>query len=84
MWGGAVKSGESNFRARQNVVLELGFFCGALGRSRVCALYKNDVELPSDFDGVVYISLDSANSWKFSLAKEMKAAGLKIDMNKVV
>ena len=50
----------------------------------MCALYKNDVELPSDFDGVVYISLDSANSWKFSLAKEMKAAGLKIDMNKVV
>src|SRR5574341_912949 len=42
-------------RARQNVVLELGYFLGRLGRDHVCALYKGELELPSDFLGVIYI-----------------------------
>jgi len=33
-------------RARQNVVLELGYFMGILGRQRVCALTRGDVEIP--------------------------------------
>jgi hypothetical protein len=45
-------------RARQNVVFELGFFIGALGPERVAALVEGDTELPSDYDGVVYIALD--------------------------
>jgi predicted nucleotide-binding protein len=40
-------------RARQNVLLELGYFIGRLGRARVCALKRGDVEVPSDFGGVV-------------------------------
>jgi len=42
-------------RARQNVVLELGFFWGKLRRSDVCVLYKEGVELPSDLGGLVYV-----------------------------
>lgn len=53
-------------------------------RARVCALHKGDVELPSDFDGVVYIPYDAAGAWRFSLAREMKAAGLAVDLNKAV
>jgi predicted nucleotide-binding protein len=70
-------------RARQNVILELGFFLGALGRHRVCALYESGVEIPSDFQGVLFVPLGDGN-WKWHLAKEMQAAGLPIDMNKVV
>lgn len=33
-------------RARQNVMFELGLFIGLLGRKRVCALYRGDVEIP--------------------------------------
>jgi predicted nucleotide-binding protein len=40
------------------VILELGFFLGKLGRERVCALYKSGVELPSDFSGVLWVSMD--------------------------
>src|SRR6266704_784967 len=47
-YGGIKGSPESNARARQNVVFELGFFIGALGRSRVAVLYEETVELPSD------------------------------------
>jgi predicted nucleotide-binding protein len=49
-------------RARQNVILEMGYFIGKLGRHRVCSLYEPDVELPSDFNGVLYVEYDSGDS----------------------
>ncbi|MBI2831114.1 MAG: nucleotide-binding protein [Chloroflexi bacterium] len=68
-------------RARQNVVFELGYFIGKLGRGKVCALYAEGVELPSDFHGVVYIPFDTPGAWRLSLARELKASGLDIDLN---
>ena len=65
-------------RARQNVVFELGYFVGRIGRSRVVALHKHDVEIPSDFSGVVYIKLDEDGAWKPKLAQEFVKAGLEI------
>ena len=70
-------------RARQNVILELGYFIGELGRERVCALKKGGVETPSDYDGVVYTELDEAGAWKIGLVKELKAAGFQVDANRV-
>ena len=67
-------------RARQNVILELGYFIGKLTRSRVCALHKGDVELPSDILGVVYLSI--SGNWKLELAAEMKMAWPDLDLNK--
>lgn len=68
-------------RARQNVVLELGYFVGLLGRRNVCALHKGAIELPSDYVGVIYVPFDSADGWRLHLAKELKAAGFNVDMN---
>lgn len=70
-------------RARQNVILELGYFLCGLGRERVCVLYEEGVELPSDIHGLSYVSLDSADGWKLRLAKEMREVGFTIDMNKI-
>ena len=78
------KTIEGKPRARQNVILELGYFIAKLGRQRVCALYKDEVELPSDIYGVLYIPMDTAGAWRLSLAKEMKHAGYPIDMNKAI
>lgn len=69
-------------RARQNVVLELGFFMGALGRGHVVALYEEGVELPSDLEGVLYVPF--ATVWQLQLASEMKAAGIEVDLNKAL
>ena len=80
----SLASGEHKLRARQNVILELGFFLGKLGRSRVCALYEEGVEIPSDYGGVLFLPLDRAGAWRLALARELKAAGLDIDMNKAV
>lgn len=72
-----------NSRARQNVILEMGYFIGKLGRARVCALYIEGVEIPSDIHGVLYVPLDSTGAWRWKLANEIKAAGIDVDMNKV-
>lgn len=77
---GAERGGQARLRARQNVILELGFFLGALGRSRVVALYEEGVERPSDIDGVLYVSL--AGQWMADLAKELRAADVDTDMSK--
>jgi len=71
-------------RARQNVILEWGYFIGKLGRSRVCALKKGEVELPSDILGIVWESFDEHGGWKQKLAHELSAAGFEIDWNKVM
>jgi len=68
-------------RARQNVVLELGFFIGKLGRENVCVLYAAGVELPSDMLGVVYTPLDAHGAWETLLAKELRAAGYSVNFN---
>jgi predicted nucleotide-binding protein len=70
-------------RARQNVIFELGYFVGKLGRERVCALNQG-VEQPSDLHGVLYIPVDEKGIWRFSLARELKAAGLNVDLNKAM
>ncbi len=71
-------------RARQNVIYELGYFAGKLGRGRVCLLRKGSVHMPSDLAGVVYTELDSADGWKLKLVRELKAAGFNIDANKAM
>lgn len=67
-------------RARQNVIMELGYFIGRLGRTRVCGLHKGGIELPSDYQGVVYIEMDAPGSWKTKLAQELVQAKLSIDL----
>ena len=66
-------------RARQNVIFELGYFAAKLGRKNVCALHKGGIEIPSDYHGVVYVSMDSGD-WKWRLALEIKKV-LPVDLN---
>lgn len=68
-------------RARQNVILELGYFVGLLGREKVFVLVAGNIEKPSDFDGVVYETYDKAGTWKRRLANELSEVGFYIDPN---
>ena len=70
-------------RARQNVIFELGYFIGKLGRDKVCALYEEGVEIPSDYQGVIFIPLDERGRWKYDIVRELLAAGFKVDANLV-
>lgn len=82
--GKAVEEADLKPRARQNVVFEHGLMCGLLGRKNVVALVEEGVEIPGDLSGIVYITLDSAKRWQFDVAREMKASGLAVDLNKLM
>lgn len=81
--GARVKPNELKSRARQNVVFEHGLMIGKIGRKNVVALVKDDVEIPNDISGVVYETMDSSGAWKYQIAKELKASGYDVDMNKI-
>ena len=55
-----------------------------LGRGRVCVLRKGNVEIPSDYEGIIYVEMDKAGAWKQTLIKEMIAAGIRIDPAKLL
>ena len=71
------------FRARQNVVLELGFFYGRLGWENVFVVYQEpnrvfpNFERPSDLDGVVFDSF-SDTAWQKKLGAKLSAAGFQL------
>ncbi len=67
-------------RARQKVVFEAGYFMGKLGRDKVVIIAENDIEMPSDMQGIVYT--DKSN-WKFDVLKELRDMGYNIDFNKL-
>ena len=70
-------------RARQNVVFEHGFLIGKIGRENVCALVKGDIETPNDISGVVYVKMDEEDAWHLKLARELRASGYDVNMNKL-
>jgi predicted nucleotide-binding protein len=71
-------------RARQNVILELGFFLGKLGRNNVLALYRHegDFELPSDYQGVLWTPYDAG--WRLKLVQELRSSGYNTDANRLL
>lgn len=71
-------------RARQNVILELGYFMGKLERKNVVALQQEGLDIPSDVLGIVYIPLDDGGAWKTLLARELQAADYDIDVSKLL
>jgi predicted nucleotide-binding protein len=70
---------KKEIRARQNVIFEFGYFVGKLGRNRVCCIYKEGVDIPSDLGGLTYKKVDdSVDPQAFSIIKELQAAGYKL------
>jgi predicted nucleotide-binding protein len=64
-------------RARQNAILELGYFIGRIGRQNVAVLHEEKVDILSDYTGVEYISF--SDNWQTKLMRELSAAGIRID-----
>lgn len=67
----------------QSRLLELGFFLGKLGRERVCALYRESLEMPPYGSGVPFIALDENGNWQGKLAKALSEAGVAADYSRI-
>jgi predicted nucleotide-binding protein len=75
---------KKRFRARQNVVLELGMFLTKLGRNKVIILHKGEVELPSDIGGLIYIAYSKeVEEVKAKVAAALQKIGFNIDIAKL-
>ena len=74
----------AKFRGRQNVILELGYFIGKLGRNNVLVLFKDEnyFEHPSDILGVLYTPFNKG--WELEMVKELQSCGYDVDANKLV
>jgi hypothetical protein len=68
--------------ARPDRPMETGFLLGALGASRVCLLLAGNST--PELDPLTRVPFDPAGVWKLLLAREMKHAGLPIDLNKAL
>ncbi len=76
LWTGddqGCKKGEKALcdRARQNVILETGYFWGTLERKKIIVLYSDNVDIPSDFKGLVYVAWNK-KTWRDDLRKEIE------------
>jgi predicted nucleotide-binding protein len=75
---GGKKGGEQKPRGRQNVLLEIGYFIGKLGAEKICVIYEDGVETPSDLVGQSYLL---QGEWKLPLCDELEKAGYDVDRN---
>jgi predicted nucleotide-binding protein len=75
---------KGNYRARQNVILEIGYFLGKLGKNRVRLMAKGDIEIPSDLSGILYTPYDKSGAWKMKLLKEIQSVGITVNIEKAI
>lgn len=65
------------------LLLELGYVLGQLGRSRVCFLVSGEAKIPA-WQGITNLRMDEDGLWHLLLARAMKQAGLDVDLNRAV
>ncbi len=72
------KPNEKKYRARQNVILELGMVVGRLGRKQVAVFHKGNLEMPSDIRDLIYIALEDSEKAKSLLKGHLEQACIKV------
>jgi predicted nucleotide-binding protein len=73
----------NNSSLLSHIGVRLKLFFGWLGQGRVCAVYETGVEMPSDLGGILYVPYDVPGKWRWDVAKEMRAAGYDVDLNRL-
>jgi len=71
-------------RARQNVIFELGYLLAKLGQRRVRVLVEPELEIPTNYLGMLYIPLGEGHPWQTDLARELRLSGININLKNVM
>lgn len=77
---------QAKLRPRQQIVFELGFLTGKLGRNRVFVLHQDskNFELPTAFFDILYVPYRKMGEWQLELLRQLKRAGYPVDANKLI
>lgn len=70
--------------ADEALLLEIGFLLGAVGRARMCFVVVGNPVLAPHWEGVTRHAMDDAGLWRLLVAREMRQAGLDVDMNRAL
>jgi hypothetical protein len=65
-------------------MLAIGFMLAVLGRNRIVCLLSEQGALPAALKGATRITVDETGLWRLLLAREMKRAGLDVDLNRAI
>jgi hypothetical protein len=65
-------------------LLEIGFLLGALSRARVCFVLNGKAAAAQAIEGFPRYAMDEGGLWRLLLAREMKQAGLDVDLNRAI
>jgi hypothetical protein len=65
-------------------MLAIGFLLAVLGRNRIACLQSGEGDLPQVLQGATTFALDDSGLWRLLLAREMKRAGLDVDLNRAL
>ena len=73
-------------RPRQDVVFELGFLLGKLGKGNVLVFFREcaNFEIPTDFEGMKVTAFDDRESWKLALIRELTNCGYNVDADRIL
>jgi predicted nucleotide-binding protein len=75
-------------KPRQDVVFELGYLLGKLGKEKVLVLYreseKGEFEVNTDFEGVTSAPFDSLDSWKLALLHGLLGNGYAVEGDRIL
>jgi hypothetical protein len=63
---------------------KLGYCAGKLGLKRMCMVHTPAHATSGDSHGIAHVTIDNNGGWQLHLARQMKRAGLDIDLNRLV
>ena len=75
----ATDPGLRRLRPDAQLIFQLGYLIGKLGRRYVSALHREDLELPAELSSVLAIPMDDIGIWKFGLLRDLVAAGFAVE-----
>jgi predicted nucleotide-binding protein len=80
------ESTKRKLRPRQEVVFELGFLLGKLGKDKVLVLFRENAnfEAPTEFEGIKAAAFDDRESWKLALIRELTGCGYTVDAERLL
>lgn len=68
----------------ESSIFKLGYCAGKLGLKRMCMIHGPSHASGGDSHGIAHVAIDNHGGWQLHLARQMKRAGLDIDLNRLV